>query len=111
MYKKKISKDFQCGIVITMEILGGKWKPCLIRKIYNGIKRPNELHRQYPAASPRVLNQQLTELVNHGIIEKKVYPILPYKVEYYLTEVGLSLLPLIHQIEKWGLANSGIISM
>jgi DNA-binding HxlR family transcriptional regulator len=102
MYEKKIPKDLNCGIVVTMEIIGGKWKTCLINDINKGIKRPSELHRSHPEASLRVINQQLFELERNNIIEKKIYPVLPPKVEYYLTEIGKSLLPLIDLMLSWG---------
>ena len=71
MYEKKIPKDLNCGIVVTMEIIGGKWKTCLINDINKGIKRPSDLHRSHPEASLRVINQQLFELEKHNIIENK----------------------------------------
>lgn len=73
-----------CGIVVTMEAIGGKWKPCLINDINKGIKRPSELHKKHPNASLRVLNQQLSELEKHGIVEKNIFPVTPPKVEYSL---------------------------
>jgi len=102
MYEKKIPKDLNCGIVVTMEIIGGKWKTCLINDINKGIKRPSELHRSHPEASLRVINQQLFELERNNIIEKKIYPVSPPKVEYSLTEIGKSLLPLIDLMLSWG---------
>ena len=102
MYEKKIPKDLNCGIVVTMEIIGGKWKTSLINDINKGIKRPSELHRSHPEASLRVINQQLFELERNNIIEKKIYPVLPPKVEYSLTEIGKSLLPLIDLMLSWG---------
>lgn len=102
MYEKKIQKDFDCGMSITLEIIGGKWKPCLIDSISKGIRRPSELHRSHPEASKRVLNLQLKELEDYGVISKIIYPVLPPKVEYFLTELGESLLPLTRHMEKWG---------
>jgi len=102
MYEKKIPKDMNCGIVVTMEIIGGKWKTCLINDINKGVKRPSELHRAHPEASLRVITQQLFELEKHNIIEKKVFPVLPPKVEYSLTEAGITLLPLIDFMLSWG---------
>ena len=102
MYEKKIPKDLNCGIVVCMEVISGKWKACLINDINKGIKRPSELHREHPDASLRVINQQLFELEKHNIIEKKVFPVLPPKVEYFLTDTGKSLLPLIALMLNWG---------
>ncbi|MBE8721132.1 transcriptional regulator [Sphingobacterium sp. Ka21] len=102
MYEKKIPKDFSCGMSITLEIIGGKWKPCLINSIHKGIHRPSELARKNPEASKRVLSLQLKELEEHGVVRKVIYPILPPKVEYFLTELGESLLPIITLMETWG---------
>ncbi|WP_051197718.1 winged helix-turn-helix transcriptional regulator [Flavobacterium soli] len=102
MYEKKIPKDFSCGMGITMEIIGGKWKPCLINSIHKGFCRPSELAKQHPDASKRVLNLQLKELEEHGVVSKIIYPELPPKVEYFLTDLGKSLLPLIGAMEQWG---------
>ncbi|WP_343745613.1 helix-turn-helix domain-containing protein [Chitinophaga sp.] len=102
MYEKKNPKDLSCGIGMTLEIIGGKWKPCLINAIHKGIHRPSELARQNPAASKRVLSLQLKELEQHGVVRKIIYPELPPKVEYFLTELGESLLPLVDMMEKWG---------
>jgi len=103
MYEKKIARDVaECGMGITMEIMGGKWKPCLIQSLHQGLKRPSELHRAHPTASARVLNQQLTELEEYGIVEKTVYPVLPPKVEYTLTDFGKSLLHITQAMEVWG---------
>lgn len=73
MYKKKIPFDIDCGIKITMEVIGGKWKSCIIQELCTGPKRPSELHRLFTEASPRVINQQLKELEMHGIISKKIF--------------------------------------
>ena len=58
MYKKKIPFDIDCGIKITMEVMGGKWKSCIIQELSLGAKRPSELHRLFEEASPRVINQE-----------------------------------------------------
>jgi len=102
MYEKKIPKELNCGIVVTMEAIGGKWKPCLIDDINKGIKRPSELHKKHPNASLRVLIQQLSELEKHGIVEKTIFQVAPPKVEYSLTTKGISLLPLIDIMRRWG---------
>lgn len=88
-----------------MKVLGGKWQACIIDAIDNGTKRPSELHRQINSASPRVINMQLRELESYGIISKKVYQGLPLKVEYSLTELGKTILPVISAIAKWGQEN------
>jgi DNA-binding HxlR family transcriptional regulator len=108
MYIKKIPEDLDCGIIITMKVLGGKWKACIMDSIDRGLKRPSELHRNIDTASPRVINMQLNELEAQGIISKKIYHGLPLKVEYNLTPLGLSLIPIIKSIDQWGTENRGI---
>ena len=102
MYEKKIPKDFSCGISVLMEIVGGKWKSYLLFLISKGVHRPSELHRKVPAATSRVLNLQLKELEFHGIIGKKIFAEVPPRVEYYLTDFGQSLLPVINAMDAWG---------
>lgn len=102
MYQRKLPLDLSCGIRITMGIIGAKWKPCLIDAVRERPKRPSELHREIPEAIPRMLDQQLKELEEHGIVEKKVYAEIPLRSEYSLTELGRSLLPLIDALDDWG---------
>lgn len=89
---------------ITFYVIGGKWKRDIIFSLHNGIKRPSELqkHLAEVSASARVLRQQLKELEAFGIIYKKVYPVVPLKVEYYLTDIGIELIPLFSVMEEWG---------
>ncbi len=102
MYEKKLPFDISCGIKITMEIIGGKWKCCIIDRLSSRSLRPSELHRILKEATPRVIDQQLKELERHGIIQKVIYQEMPPRTEYFLTETGKSLLPLIAQIRTWG---------
>ena len=102
MYEKKIPKDFSCGFSVMMEIIGGKWKSYLVFLISQGIRRPSDLQRAVPTASRRVLNLQIRELEFHGIIKRVVYPEMPPKVEYYLTEFGESLIPVVSAMDNWG---------
>jgi DNA-binding HxlR family transcriptional regulator len=102
MYENKIPKDLSCGMAMTMEIMGSKWKPCLLYNIHKGINRPGQLQQHNPKASRQVLNQQLKELEDHDIISRVVYPQLPPKVEYFLTDTGKSLIPILDAMEAWG---------
>lgn len=102
MYEKKIPKDHNCGIVVTMEVIGGKWKPCLINWINKDVKRPSELAKLYKETSRRVIQRQLSELESQGIVYKKIYQEYPLKSEYYLTKLGKSLIPLIDALRTWG---------
>ena len=102
MYKKKIPFDIECGVKITMEVMGGKWKSCILMELMSGAKRPSGLHRRFNDASPRVIDQQLKELEAHGMISKKIFAELPPRSEYSITAQGKTLIPIIEQIENWG---------
>ena len=102
MYEKKIPFDIDCGVKITMEVMGGKWKSCILMELAKRNMRPSELHREFPDASPRVIDQQLKELEFHGMIQKIIFPELPPHSEFSITTTGLTLIPIIKQIEVWG---------
>jgi DNA-binding HxlR family transcriptional regulator len=102
MYQKKIPIELNCGLDLVREVVYGKWKIHLIHFIAEGNKRPSELQKKIPRATRRVLNVQLNELEAHGFISKKVYAELPPKVEYSLTDLGQSLLPIIRALGQWG---------
>jgi DNA-binding HxlR family transcriptional regulator len=102
MYKRKIPIELNCGLDLVKEVLYGKWKIHLIYFISQGLKRPSELQRKIPRATRRVLNVQLNQLEDHGLISKKIYAQLPPKVEYTLTQLGHSVLPIVMALGKWG---------
>ncbi|MEY8760579.1 winged helix-turn-helix transcriptional regulator [Chryseobacterium tongliaoense] len=101
-YERKIPVPTECGLHLTKEILGGKWKMSLIYAITSSIKRPSQIEKAFPALTKRVLSRQLKELELHGIIKKKIFEQVPPKVEYSLTELGESLLPIIDMMDSWG---------
>jgi DNA-binding HxlR family transcriptional regulator len=102
MYERKIPETYECGISIAIKVLGGKWKAWVLDCIERGKRRPNDIHKEVNEAAPRVINMLLKELVELGILYKKVYEGLPIKVEYYLTDLGTSLLPVIASMNTWG---------
>lgn len=105
MYERKIPLTIDCGLHLTKEILNGKWKPALLNAISMDVKRPSEILRVLSGVTRRVLTVQLKELEEHGMVEKKIYPQLPPKVEYSLTEIGWSLMPIIDAMNQWGDSN------
>ncbi|XZF14574.1 winged helix-turn-helix transcriptional regulator [Chitinophagaceae bacterium MMS25-I14] len=102
MYERKILPDLNCGLDLVGEVLYGKWKIRLLWFINEGFQRPSELQRKIPGASRRVLNVQLNELEAHELITKMIYPVMPPRVEYSLTGLGKSLIPVIAAIGQWG---------
>lgn len=102
MYERKTMPNLNCGLDLIGEVLYGKWKMRLLWFIDEGHKRPSELQRKIPDASRRVLNIQLKELEEHELVTRKIYPVVPPKVEYSLTPFGKSLIPVIGTIGHWG---------
>lgn len=102
MYERKTLPNLNCGLDLIGEVLYGKWKMRLLWFINEGHQRPSELQRKIPDASRRVLNIQLKELEEHELVSKIIYPVVPPKVEYSLTDFGKTLLPVISAIGNWG---------
>jgi DNA-binding HxlR family transcriptional regulator len=100
-YEKKIPLSLNCGLDLLAEVLYGKWKIRLLYFIYQGHIRPSDLQRKIPEASRRILNMQLNALEIHELVTKKIYPQLPPKVEYSLTDLGKSLIPVIQALGEW----------
>ena len=94
--------NLNCGLDLMGEVLFGKWKIRLLWFINEGHKRPSELQRKIPDASRRVLNIQLKELEEHELVTRKIFPVVPPKVEYSLTEFGRTLIPVIGALGQWG---------
>lgn len=102
-YEKKIPVDLDCPLRLTQSLIGSKWKPCILDELRGGRSlRPSELHRLLPDAPCRVLNIQLKELVEDGLVSKTVFPELPPHSEYRLTITGESILSIIDQMIAWG---------
>ena len=96
-------KVFYCNVELTLDIIGGKWKPLVIYQIgaHDNI-RYGELKRKIPNINERVLTRQLRELEEKGVISRKSYEGAQLKVEYSLTEIGKSLLPILLELGEWG---------
>ena len=101
MYERKTTPNLNCGLDLIGEVLYGKWKIRLLWFIDQGYQRPSELQRKIPDASRRVLNVQLKELEDHELVSRKIYPVLPPKVEYSLTDFGKTLIPVIATLGQW----------
>jgi DNA-binding HxlR family transcriptional regulator len=102
MYERKLPAQLECGLHLFMEVMNGKYKINLIWCIYLGINRPGELHRRLSKASRRLLDSQLKQLTEQGIISKNVFEQRPLKVEYELTALGETLIPVIEVTAQWG---------
>ncbi len=101
--KKIIFDEKSCPVTATMKVLGGKWKAILINAIYHtSPARFGELRRSVKGITQSMLTSQLRELEEDGIISRKIYAEIPPRVEYTLTEFGLTLSPIMQSMAKWG---------
>lgn len=91
-----------CPVEGTLDVIGGKWKGVILFYLLDGKKRFNEFSRLMPGITKRMLSLQLRELEEDGIVHREVYPEIPPKVEYSLTEFGRTLEPIISLMNEWG---------
>jgi DNA-binding HxlR family transcriptional regulator len=108
MNSVKSSNLENCPVTATMQLIGGKWKLLIMYLIVNDINRFGKMGMMLKGISKQMLTSQLRELENDGIVERKIYPEIPPRVEYSLTEKGRSLLPIIEAMKDWG--NENIIN-
>ena len=102
MAKKELNED--CPVSATLHLIGGKYKALLLWHLAERTLRFGELRRLVPEATPKMLTQQLRELEHDGLIDRKVYPVVPPRVDYSLTARGSSLFPLLSVMYDWGAA-------
>jgi DNA-binding HxlR family transcriptional regulator len=91
-----------CPIVPALDVIGGKWKPLVVYHVYCGTQRFGDLLRKMPTISKTMLTQQLRELERDGLLHRQVFAEVPPHVEYTLTGLGLTLLPVLRAIGSWG---------
>jgi len=94
---------YNCPVEATISQIGGKYKAIILyHLIQDHVLRFNELQKYIPQATAKMLTQQLRELEHDGLIHREVYPVVPPKTEYTLTERGKTLTPVINDICQWG---------
>ncbi|AJG99825.2 winged helix-turn-helix transcriptional regulator [Clostridium beijerinckii] len=91
-----------CSVETTLLLIGGKWKVLILRDLINGTKRFGELRKSINSISQKVLTQQLREMEEDRLVERTVYAEVPPRVEYSLTEDGMSLKPVLNSMLAWG---------
>lgn len=97
-----MDKRNNCPVEATLELIGGKYKALILWHLSEKKLRFSELHKVITSATPKMLTQQLRELEAHALIHREVFPVIPPKVEYSLTETGRSLLPILVAMRDWG---------
>ncbi|WP_330602822.1 helix-turn-helix domain-containing protein [Anaerosolibacter carboniphilus] len=96
-------KIYTCTFEITIDLIGGKWKPLIIWHLGSkGTQRFSELKKLLPQITQKMLTQQLRELETDNLVIRKVYPQVPPKVEYSLSELGKTLMPILSMMCDWG---------
>ena len=91
-----------CPVGATLDLIGGKYKALILWHLAEGTLRFSELRKAVPNATPKMLTQQLRELEADELLHREVYPVIPPKVEYSLTELGRSLMPILVAMRDWG---------
>ena len=95
-------KQTNCPVETTLQLIGDKWKVLIIRDLLTGTKRFNELMRSVTGITQKVLTSHLRAMEATGLVTRTVYPEVPPKVEYSLTETGFSLKPILDSMVIWG---------
>lgn len=90
-----------CPIEKTLRVIGGKWTILILRDLFNGTRRFGELQRSLHGISPKTLSERLRQLEAQGIIRRMIYPEIPPRVEYSLTEKGKSLQAILDVMRTW----------
>ena len=91
-----------CPVEATLDLIGGKYKALILWHLGSGKLRFSELRKCIKSATPKMLTQQLRELETHKLIHREVFPVIPPRVEYSLTETGRSLMPILVAMRDWG---------
>lgn len=103
MSQQKIKKELPaCPVETTLMLIGDKWKVLILRDLLSGTKRFGELKKSIGGVSQKVLTSQLRDMEENGLVNRKVYAEVPPRVEYSLTELGLSLKPILDAMWNWG---------
>jgi DNA-binding HxlR family transcriptional regulator len=98
----KTYQGYNCPLEAALQIIGGKYKSLILWFLADKTLRYSELHKLIPSATDKMLTKQLRELEQDGLINRKVYPIVPPRTEYSLTDFCKSLCPILEQLCNWG---------
>jgi DNA-binding HxlR family transcriptional regulator len=98
-----IELKYSCPVEATLSQIGGKYKAIILYYLLaDKVLRFNQLQKYIPKATPKMMSQQLRQLESDGLINRKIYPVVPPKTEYSLTERGKTLAPVINSLCNWG---------
>lgn len=104
------STKLTCPIQRTIAFVGDKWKIIVLHTLTTGTKRFGELQRAMEGITPKVLTRQLRDLERDGLVARRVHPQVPPRVDYSLTPLGESLMPVLKQLHDWAVAHADEIA-
>lgn len=104
-------KEYRCPVEVAMAMVSGKWKCLILWHLHEGPVRYKELERIVPGVSQKMLTQQLKEMENDGLLLRTVFPEVPPRVEYELTELGHSVFPILESMHNWAVEKLAIESV
>jgi DNA-binding HxlR family transcriptional regulator len=108
MTYSKNGKTYHCPVEAALDVVGGKWKPLILWYLGDNVVRFGELQKGLPGVNAKMLTKQLRELENDGVIKRTIYPEVPPRVEYIITDFGKTLLPIMEALCSWGANYLGI---
>ena len=94
--------EYRCTVAVTLEVIGGKWKSLILWHLSFKTLRFSQLQRRLSSITQKMLTQQLRELERDGLIHREVFAEVPPRVEYSLTELGITVVPILQQMCQWG---------
>ena len=97
-----MKENSSCPVETTLGLIGGKYKTLILWHLAEAKMRFSQLQKAIPKATPKILTQQLRELESEGLIHREVFAVIPPKVEYSLTKLGKSLMPVLMAMRDWG---------
>lgn len=98
----KNGKTYRCPVEAALEVIGGKWKPLILWALGDNVMRFGELQKGLPGVNAKMLTKQLRELEEDGVITRTIYPEIPPRVEYAITDFGKTLIPILQALCNWG---------
>jgi DNA-binding HxlR family transcriptional regulator len=107
MYSRN-GKSYHCPVEAALDVIGGKWKPLILWALGDKVLRFNELQKGLPGVNTKMLTKQLRELEEDGVITRTVYPEVPPRVEYAITDFGRTLIPILQALCNWGAGYLGV---
>ena len=93
---------WNCPVEASIHLIGGKYKSLILWKLTDSTLRFSQLRKEIPSATAKMLTQQLRELESDGLIKREVFPVVPPRVEYSLTDLGASIRPVLESMYTWG---------